>query len=404
MGALCSTAKGCRAEWRKAESYGRSYAEILVFPYRSYVIVSRQRLRENFRAVCRTVGPGVTVAAVVKAEAYGHGMLEVARLLEAEGARWLAVSSVEEGVCLRDAGIRTHVLVMAGVLPYEWETVVVKGLTPVVHALEELPMLESAAVKASVAAGFHLKIDSGMGRLGTRASAEQIAAALEPLRAASLQGLMTHFASAADFTTSQTDQQVATFEAMTAELGQLGVTAEFLHLSSTNAMAYPRPQSWKSMVRPGHAIYGYVSPARGSARAARLQVKPALTWRARVVAVKDLPAGAPVGYGASFVAPQPMRIAVVAAGYADGVQHRLGNRGKMIACGKLAPIVGTVSMDLTTIDVSAVPELRAGDEVTLLGSEGEVSLDAQQIARTAGTISYNVLCAIKPRVRRIYEE
>ena len=366
-------------------------------------MVCRQQLRANYRAVCQAVGPSVTVAAVVKAEAYGHGMLEVARLLEAEGAAWLAVSSVEEGVALREAGIQAAVLIMAGVLPYEWETVLAQRLTPVVHGLEELPLLEAAAVRLQKPAAFHLKLDSGMGRLGTRASAVQIAEALEPLQAARLQGLMTHFASAADFTTPQTDQQVASFEATAAELLQRGIRPEFLHLSSTNALAYPRPQSWKSMVRPGHAIYGYVSPARGSHRAARLVVKPALTWRARVVAVKDLPAGATVGYGASFVAPQAMRIAVVAAGYADGVQHRLGNRGKVIAGGKLAPIVGTVSMDLTTIDVTAVPELHAGDEVTLLGREGDVALDAQQIARIAGTISYNVLCAIKPRVRRIYE-
>ena len=370
---------------------------------RSYVIVSRQQIRDNYRAVCQTVGPGVTVAAVVKADAYGHGMVEVARVLEAEGAGWLAVSSVDEGVALREAGVRAEVLVMAGVLPYEWEALLEKRLTPVVHALEELPLLETAAARLERPAAFHLKIDSGMGRLGTRASAAQIAAALEPLRAASLQGLMTHFASAADFTTPQTDEQVAVFEAMAAELRERGIAPRYLHLSSTNAMAYPRPQSWKSMVRPGHAIYGYVSPARGSHRTPCLVVRPALTWRARVVAVKDLPAGAPVGYGASFVAPRAMRIAIIAAGYADGVQHRLGNRGKVIAHGKAAPIVGTVSMDLTTIDVSAVPELRAGDEVTLLGREGGVVLDAQQIAKTAGTISYNVLCGIKPRVRRIYE-
>lgn len=365
-------------------------------------MVSRQQIRANYRAVCQTVG-GVTVAAVVKADAYGHGMLEVARLLEAEGARWLAVSAVDEGVALREAGLRADVLVMAGVLPYEWDEVLARKLTPVVHALEELPLLEAAAARSGKPAAFHLKLDTGMGRLGTRAPAAQIAEALEPLRAARLQGLMTHFASAADFTTPQTDQQVAAFEATAAELRQRGIVPQFLHLSSTNAMAYPRPQSWKSMVRPGHAIYGYVSPARGAHRAPRLEVRPALTWRARVVAVKDLPAGAPVGYGASFVAPQPMRAAVIAAGYADGVQHRLGNRGKVIARGRLAPIIGTVSMDLTTIDVSAVPELRPGDEVTLLGREGDVVLDAQQIAKSAGTISYNVLCAIKPRVRRLYE-
>ncbi len=175
-----------------------------------------------------------------------------------------------------------------------------------------------------------------------------------------------------------------------------------MHFASTNAIAYPRRGAWLSLVRPGHAIYGYVSPARGPAPPAVLAVKPALAWRARIVSVKDIPAGSKVGYGGSFVALGPMRLAVLAAGYADGVPHRLSNKGKVIAGGRFAPIVGTVSMDLTTIDITHSPALQPGDEVTLLGSEGDVSLDAQQIARTAGTISYNVLCGISARVRRFY--
>jgi alanine racemase len=156
------------------------------------------------------------------------------------------------------------------------------------------------------------------------------------------------------------------------------------------------------MVRPGHAIYGYVSPTRGSAPNRLLNVKPALTWKASVLAVKDLEAGSLVGYGGMFRASRPMRIAVLAAGYADGIPHRLSNRGRVIAGGKLAPIVGAVSMDLTTIDITQAPQLKPGDPVTLLGSEGNASIDAQQIARMAGTISYGVLCGISARVRRIY--
>jgi len=156
------------------------------------------------------------------------------------------------------------------------------------------------------------------------------------------------------------------------------------------------------MVRPGHAIYGYVSPARGHAPAWALQVKPALSWHATVLSVKDIPAGALVGYGGMFRAEKPMRIAVLAAGYADGIPHRLGNRGSVIVNGRLAPIVGAVSMDLMTIDVTESPSTRTGDAVTLLGTEGNVSIDAQQIAKWAGTISYSVLCGIHARVKRIY--
>src|SRR6185503_1200112 len=175
-----------------------------------------------------------------------------------------------------------------------------------------------------------------------------------------------------------------------------------VHTSSTSAIGYARREGWHTLVRAGHALYGYVSPARGPAPPQLLDVKPALTWKAKLVSVKDIPAGALVGYGASFRAPSDMRIGIVGAGYADGIFHRLSNRGSVIAAGKLTPILGTVSMDLTTIDLSHAPHLAPGDEVTLLGSEGDVRLDAQQIARIAGTISYNILCSISARVRRVY--
>jgi alanine racemase len=156
------------------------------------------------------------------------------------------------------------------------------------------------------------------------------------------------------------------------------------------------------MVRAGHALYGYVSPPRGNGPPQLLKVEPALTWKAKLLAVKDIPEGALVGYGGSFRAPRPMRIGVLGAGYADGIFHRLSNRGKVIADGKLTSILGTISMDLTTIDLSHTTALGPGDEVTLLGAEGEARLDAQQIARVAGTISYNILCSISARVHRVY--
>ena len=174
-------------------------------------------------------------------------------------------------------------------------------------------------------------------------------------------------------------------------------------MSSSTPIVYGRREAWQRMVRPGHAIYGYVSAiAKGTPPQAILEVKPALTWKSAVLAVKDLPAGALIGYGGMFKATHPMRIAVLAVGYADGFPHRLSNRGRVIVKGHFAPIVGAVSMDLTTIDVTKCPPVEVGDEVTLLGAEGEVSIDAQQIARLAGTISYSILCAIHARVKRIY--
>jgi alanine racemase len=372
-------------------------------PFRSYVLVSRGQIAQNFRNVRSVVGPNVEVVGVVKADAYGHGALEVSRTLVAEGVRWLAVSSVDEGVTLRAAGIRgPRILVMGGFLPYEGPALLEFDLTPAVHSLEQMLQVEGLACAAGQTLRYHLKIDSGMGRLGTRAKAAEIVNTLGQMRQAQLEGLMTHFASAADYSSAQTVEQLEYFHSVCQELRQAGVNAIHLHTSSTNAIGYGRVAGWHTMVRAGHALYGYVSPARGDAPPQLLEVKPALTWKARLMAVKDIPEGALVGYGGSFRAPRPMRIGILGAGYADGIFHRLSNRGKVIADGRLTPILGTISMDLTTIDLSHTTALGPGEEVTLLGREGDVSLDAQEIAKVAGTISYNILCSISARVRRVY--
>jgi len=340
--------------------------------------------------------------AVVKADAYGHGAIEVSRILTAEGACWLAVSSVEEGVALRQAGIGARILVMADNLVRTGAALLEYGLTPVVQDLADLRAVDEAARAADRALPYHLKIDTGMGRLGTRGAPEEAAAAIREATHARLEGLMTHFASSADYASAQTGEQVKVFEEFRAGLRRAGIAPAYWHMASTNPIAYGRREAWGNMVRPGHALYGYISPARGEAPRRILEVKPALAWRASVLTLKDVPEGALIGYGGMFRAPRPMRIAVLAVGYADGVSHRLSNRGKVIAAGKLVPILGAVSMDLTTIDVTECPGLRPGDAVTLLGSEAGVTLDAQQIARAAGTISYAILCGISARVKRVY--
>lgn len=343
------------------------------------------------------------VAAVVKADAYGHGALEVSRALVGEGGRWLAVSSVEEGVTLRRGGIiQPRILVMGGFLAYETEAIVDYDLTPVVHSLDRIRQMNEISRRAGRGLPYHLKIDSGMGRLGTRAGAPAIVEALRASEHARFEGLMTHFASAADYTSLQTENQLAYFHDIYERLREAGFEPARVHASSSSAIGFGRTDGWHNLVRAGHALYGYVSPARGDAPAQRLAVEPVLEWKAKILAVKDIPAGAAVGYGGTFRAPHPMRIGILSAGYADGIFHRLSNRGKVIAAGKLTPILGAISMDLTTIDLSHTAQLAPGDEVTLLGKEGDAVLDAQQIARVAGTISYNILCSISARVKRVY--
>jgi alanine racemase len=288
--------------------------------------------------------------------------------------------------------------VMAGFLPYEREALTEFNLTPAAHSLEDVAEL------GRLGAAYHLKIDSGMGRLGTRACPDQVCAAIVAAGAARCEGLMTHFASATDYGSLQTDHQESAFIQMRDRLHEAGIAPAYLHTSSTNAIAYGRRSAWHNMVRAGHAIYGYLSPARGDAPPRILHVKPALEWKAKIVMVKDVPEGALIGYGGTFRAPRPMRIGVLAVGYADGLPHRLSNKGRILAGGAPAAIIGTVSMDLTTIDLGNAPALKPGDDVTILGQEGDARLDAQQIARLAGTISYNILCGIGGRVKRVYVE
>jgi alanine racemase len=346
---------------------------------RSWIEVSRSAIRNNFRAVRAAVPPSIELMPVVKADAYRHGSIETSKILEAEGATWLAVSNVEEGTALRDAGIAARILVMADYLPENRHFFKQFQLTPVIHSLDD-------AATADVP--YHLKIDSGMGRLGVRNTPDEIARAVQ---ATPLEGLMTHFASSANYESGQTEQQIARFESVLKIVGR----PRYVHLSSTIPVAYGRTAAWGNLVRPGHAIYGYVSPARGNAPKMQVRVKPALTWKTRVLSVKDVEAGSLIGYGGMYKAANPMRIAILAAGYADGIPHRLSNRGKVIANGRLVPILGAVSMDLTTIEAD---DLQVGDEVTILGSGN----DAQEMARIAGTISYAVLCGISARVKRIF--
>jgi alanine racemase len=383
-------------------------AEPLQALHRSWVEVSREQIALNFREVRRVAGSGVEVMPVVKADAYRHGAVAVSHVLEAEGARWLAVSNVEEGIALRESGCQSRILVMADFLPFERMALAEHSLTPVIHDLAGIAEWESIANRISNGSHrlpFHLKIDTGMGRLGTRASAGEIIEILEKTRnGVELEGLMTHFASSADFESQQTEEQIEAFGSVHASLAKAGFAPAFTHMASTNPLGYRRAgASFGNLVRPGHAIYGYVSPARGSsAPELGLHVKPALTWKAAVLAVKEVPAGSHIGYGGMHVTRAASRIAVLAAGYADGIPHRLGGRGRVIVRGCFAPIIGAVSMDLTTIDVTNCPRIEPGECVILLGSEGEASIDAQQIAKLAGTISYSVLCGIHARVKRLY--
>jgi alanine racemase len=372
------------------------------FALRSWVEISRRQIAANFRAIRDLVGPGVEVAPVVKADAYHHGAVEVARVLEGEGARWLAVASADEGAELRESGIASRILVMSDTLAGNCKVLAESRLTPVIHDLSALRNWDEVARRFGSPLPYHIKVDSGFGRLGTLSSAREAAAAVHEARHARLEGVMTHFASAADFDSRQTRNQMEAFRTYLRDLREAGIELQIVHMASSAPIAYAMQDAWGNMVRPGLSLYGYIPGARGAAPPVVLDVKPALSWRAAVLVVKEVPAGVPIGYNALFYAPRPMRIAVVAAGYADGVPHTLSNKGAFIAGGRRVPIIGAVSMDVTTVDVSNCPGLAPGDPVTIIGTEGEERQDAAGLAKDAGIIPYAILCGISSRVRRVY--
>jgi alanine racemase len=365
---------------------------------RSWVEVSLDRIAANYHNIRAAVGPGTVVACVVKSEAYGHGMVAVARRLVDEGAAWLAVTSTQEGLELREAGIEATVLVMADTLRANFPAMLDANLTPAVQALEDLAVFDALARARGSVARVHLKIDSGMGRLGLAPEPRAIAEAVRACPHLEIEGLMSHLASASDYLSPQTDAQVRVFERVSRELSEAGIRPRLRHMSASGGVAHARRGAWLDLVRVGLSIYGYVPGPGGPAPESLIDVKPALTWRARVLQIKDLPAGAPVGYGARYTTSRPTRMAVVSAGYADGVFRQLSGCGSVRARGRWVPMLGTISMDMTTIDASDVPELQVGEAVDLLG-EG---FDASNIAALTGTIPYDVLCKIHPRVKRVH--
>jgi len=354
-------------------------------------------LSSNLAAVRRRIGPR-PILAVVKANAYGHGASEVARALEKEGVERFGVAIPEEGIELRRAGIRAPILVMGGFSPPQAELLLQHSLVPAIYRPDQVESLSSAAARRGVAAPAHLKIDTGMGRLGVPAA--DVPAFLPILRRAvsvRLIGAFSHLAVADDPADPFTTRQIGLFQESIAALRAAGQSPDEVHLANSAAVM-DHPPAWLTLVRPGLVLYGYLP----SSRVTPLPVRPVLSLKTRIIYIKDLPPGATLGYGRTFEARRVTRVASLAIGYDDGLPRLLSNRGHVLVRGRRAPIVGRVSMDLTTIDVTDVPGAALGDEVMILGAAGREIVDADRIAAWAETISWDVLCGIGSRVPRLY--
>ncbi|MGA9769512.1 MAG: alanine racemase [Blastocatellia bacterium] len=363
--------------------------------------INLDNLVHNFRLIKKTVGAGVAIMAALKADAYGHGAVSCALALEGEGADWFGVALPEEGLKLRDAGVTRPVLCLGGFWEGQEDTVIARSLTPVLFRLDLLERFNSAARAAGVTADYHLKIDTGMRRLGVLyEELEEFLAGAAGFENVRLDGLMTHFAAADDPEKAEfTRHQITLFESAVQTVRNQGYNPTWIHEANSAAiLAYE--QAHGNLIRPGGLLYGVWRDAT-IPTAAPLDWRPVLSLHSRIVLLKAVGSGVPIGYGGTFVTSRPSLIATLAIGYEDGMSRALSNKGRVIVRGQFAPIVGRISMDLTIIDVTDVADVRTGDEVVIIGTQAASHISAEDIAGTLGTISYEVTCRISERVPKV---
>jgi len=371
-------------------------------------------LASNFHVVRRQVGAEIKVMAMVKADAYGHGAVQCARRLAGEGAAWFGVATPEEAIELRQSGIAQPILCLGGFWEGQEAACLQHHLTPMVYRLDLVEALDRAAQDAGVVADVHVKVDTGMGRLGVRFDqVNEFANALKRFRNIRVDGLMTHLAAADDHACEPlTVSQIRRFEDAVRSFRDLGFSPTYRHLANSAAI-FAHPSTWGNMVRPGGVLYGLwrdvLAPSPGAeAGVDELQLfKPVMSLRSRIAMLKWVPAGETIGYGCTYEASRKTLVATLPIGYNDGYMRGLSNRGRVIIRGVYASVVGRVSMDLTLVDVTNVPGVQLNDAVTLLGADAdypELLVPAEDIAKTVGTLSYEVTCGISHRVSKSYCE
>jgi len=356
-------------------------------------------ISHNYKQVRRLVGAGIKIMPVVKANAYGHGTVEVSAVLEKLGADYLGVATTDEAMRLRDHGIKAPILILGQVLPEEVKPVVEKGVTLTLSGDELLPAIK-AATPHGLKAKVHIKIDTGMGRIGVwHEEALNFIKNLAQDKSIDIEGIYTHFASAGrdDFFTNY---QIEAFEALLSKLEGFDINIPLRHAANSIATVDFK-RSHQNLVRPGLIIYG-MYPKYTFHKLIKL--KPALSLKTKIVFIKDTPPGRSISYGRSYITQKATRIATLPIGYADGYARNLSNKAEVLVRGRRAPVVGRVTMDQTMIDVGHIRGVCAGDEVVLIGKQGRDEIRTEKLARLAGTIAYETVCSISNRVPRIYKD
>ena len=361
--------------------------------------IDHESLRWNFRQIRSLLGPQVKILSMIKANGYGHGAPAVARTLAAEGSNAFGVAILEEAIELRRHGITVPILVLTGAYLDQLELFLEHDLMPVVHDTDLLQRLDAAVARLGRSLDVHLKIDTGMGRLGfPAAECDSWLPQLNKLKALRVEGIFSHFSHAESVEGQYTRKQLEIFHDLVQRLAVVGIAPAVIHLANS-AATITLPEAYFNMVRPGLMLYGvYPSPEM----AARISLKPVLSWKTRILQLKKVPSNTSISYGQTFITKRDSLIATLPIGYADGYPRLLSNRGQALVGGKRAPVAGRVCMDLTMLDVTDIAKINQGDEVVLLGTQENETISADEMASWADTISYEILTSIGARVPRIH--
>jgi alanine racemase len=370
--------------------------------YRCWAEVDLNALRENLAWLRDRVGPKVKIITVVKADAYGHGLKQIAALLMQSGTDIFGVANLAEALSIRSVGKGWPILMLGACLPHEVDALVRDGVMPTLSSLEEARCISTAAIKWRKTVEAHVKVDTGMGRLGVKPEdAISLIRQVRELPGLKIEGLYTHFSSVeddADFSRQQSEM----FRKLVQEITAGGIRIPWIHVNNSGALLH-EPDTLFNVVRPGLLVYG-VAPSGNRITTSSLQkyIHPALSWKCRVSLVKDIPAGMSLSYGRAFIADCPMRVATITAGYGDGYLRAASNRAEVLIGGKRCRILGRITMDQMMAGVSHIPEVEVGDEVVLIGRQGKATITATDLAGWMGTIPWEVFTSITYRVPRLY--
>lgn len=368
----------------------------------TWVEVDLGAFAANLQAVKGLVGPRVKVMAVVKANAYGHGAVRLAQVAARSGAHQLAVATLDEAVTLREAGVKLPILVLGTSIPGDGvEEAVAKDIAQALCTVELAEALSAAAARRGKAALVHLKVDTGMSRIGVRPDeAVPFMERVGRLPGLRFEGVFSHFAASDEPDNPYTELQFRRFQDTLAALAQAGYSFPYRHIANSAAIL-DHPEMHLDMVRPGCILFGSW-PGEKTQR--KITLKPTLTLKTRIVFLKRVPGGTPVSYGLTYKAPAERLLATLPIGYADGYRRGLSNKASVLVRGRRAPIVGRVCMDQCVVDVTAVPGVALGDEVVLIGRQGDEEITGEELAALLGTLDLELFCGIAPRVPRVYQE